>query len=119
MLSAVDPAALVSLAVNVLPTVVYSITVLFYCALLFAFSSVLFAVVVVSNHIDKFCEVMHTLGFAYPNGSARPSIGEIATFVKSLDANAKDMFITYRIVEEKAIFVKLKPKSSMHYARNN
>lgn len=61
-------------------------------------------------------QIENTISFAYPNGSAKPSMDEMAKFVKSLDANLADMDTMYRIAEEKSVFLKFKTEAGMRYA---
>lgn len=64
-------------------------------------------------------EIKNTVSFSYPNGSSKPTIAEMASFVKTLNSNPGDMHTMYRIGEEKAVFIKYKDEAAMRYALMN
>src|SRR5450756_2303625 len=60
-------------------------------------------------------EIKNTIAFAYPNGSAKPTMDEMAKFAKTLDANIGDMNSMYKIADEKCVFIKFNTEASVHY----
>lgn len=66
--------------------------------------------------VAAMCELKNTVRFTFSNGADKPAIGEVANFVKCLDAELDEIEAAYRIAEEKSLFVKFKSERSMLHA---
>lgn len=68
------------------------------------------------GEVETMVQIKNTIQFAYPNESAKPTMEELARFLKTLDANRAEMNTMYRVSEEKSVFVKFNTEESMNYA---
>lgn len=63
--------------------------------------------------------VKNTLAFVFPDDAAQPSLAEMARFIKSLAGDVAMMETTYKISDEKSVFIRYRNEDAMKFSLEN
>lgn len=69
--------------------------------------SVFSATTVARSLVSMLVQIEHTITFAYPNGSANLTMGEMANLVETLDANPGDMQLSLHYANGQAVEIRM------------
>ncbi|KXJ62507.1 hypothetical protein RP20_CCG013357 [Aedes albopictus] len=63
--------------------------------------------------ITDMCEIVNTAQFRFPPGSPRPTLEDIATFLKELNADVNTMETVYKTAHDRSLFIKFTSQAAL------
>lgn len=63
--------------------------------------------------------VKNTLAFVFPENAAQPNLAEMAGFIKTLIGDVSTMDTTYKISDEKSVFIRFRSEEAMKFCLEN